>query len=292
MANLPADIINQALDAAGVDIVIGDPEEGTREAQVCLRAYTECVRQLQRSAHWDFTRKQAPLNLLADATGQTPDVGTTVPLPWVYEYSYPIDCLKMRFIPWNVYPQTPPAGNNSIPSTPLTTGQITSPATSLIRIAPAPFVVGTDFNYPVDTNQADGQWWETPGASPAGRTVVMTNVAQANGIYTSYVPYPNMWDPLFRAAVVSYIASEVALPLAKDKKFGLARAAQLIATVKQKLEQARITDGNEGWYSTDHTPDWIRKRYSGGGWGSALGGLPGVLGYGWDACSFSDGSAF
>jgi hypothetical protein len=295
MANLPADVINQALDAAGVDIVIGDPEEGTREAQVCLRAYVECVRQLQRAAHWDFTRKQGQLQLLADATGQTPDVGTTVPLPWVYEYSYPTDCLKLRFIPWNNYAQnqTAPPGNNAIPNTPLTTNSVL-PTTSMIKIIPAPFVVGTDFNYPTDTNSADGQWWETPGVSPQGRTVIMTNVNKAFGVYTAFVPYVNMWDPLFRAAMVSYLASEIVLPLAKDKKFGLQRQTQLIAVVKKKLELARITDGNEGWYSTDHKPDWMQVRNAGGwgnGWGAGI-GLPGVTGYGWDACTFSDGSAY
>lgn len=291
MANLPADVINQALDAAGVDIVIGDPEDGTREAQVCLRAYTECFKQLLRGAHWDFARKQAPLQLLADATGQTPDVGTVVQLPWIYCYSYPVDCLKIRYVPWNVYPQANPAGNNSLPNTPITTGEILAPSQTHIRIAPAPFLIGMDVNYPVDTNQADGQWWEIPGADPTGRTVIMTNVYQAFGIYTANVPYVNRWDSLFRAAMVSYLASEIALPLAKDKKFGLALRAQLIGSVKTKLEQARITNGNEGHVTTDHIPDWIRRRNSGSRWGLDS-GLPGVISCSWDAIGFSDGSAY
>ena len=230
MANLPADIINQALDAAGVDIVIGDPEEGTREAQVCLRAYVECVRQLLQAAHWDFARKQAPLDLLAsslrgeengnftnpdigsfepntnpnDNNFFTPNIGFRVPFPWVYEYSYPTDCLKVRYVPWNNHLNNNEfPGNRSIPNTPLVTGFIGSPATTHIRIMPAPFLVTMDYNYPVDTNVADGQWWEIPGASPIGRKVILSNVRRAHGVYTAYVPYPNMWDPLFRAALVS-----------------------------------------------------------------------------------------
>ena len=297
MGNLPADIINQALDAAGVDIVIGDPEEGTREAQVCLRAYNECIRQLLRSANWDFARKQAPLNLLADASNRTPNVGSVVPMPWTYEYSYPIDCMKIRFIPSN--PQNRDddmvPGNTSIPNTPLTTGQIGIPSNRRTRLIPARFVIGTDYNYPVDTNQADGQWWEIPGGSPGGRTVILTNVHNAQAIYTAYIPYPNMWDSLFRAAIVSYIASEVVLPLSKDKKFGLALRAQLIATVKTKLEHARIIDGNEGTYSSDISVDWIQVRFRGGfndGWGG--GGEGGIGGFGgsFDSCSFSDGTAY
>jgi hypothetical protein len=87
----PASIANQALDAIGRggDIVIGDLTEGTREAKVILRAYSQCLRQLLRSANWDFARKQAPLVLLADQTGQTPNVGTIVSATnWLYEYAY------------------------------------------------------------------------------------------------------------------------------------------------------------------------------------------------------------
>jgi hypothetical protein len=309
MANLPADVVNQALDAAGIDLIIGDIEEGTREAKVCLRAYNECVRQLQRGAHWDFARQQAPMNLLADATGQTANVGTVVPQPFIYEYSYPVDCLKVRYVPWNNcesgegIPGTglPPLSltNYTTPNTPLTTGgQGVSPQ-AFIRMVPAPFLVTVDHNYPADTNQADSQWWEIPYSSPSGRTVILTNVKNAFCVYTMYMPYINMWDSLFRAAVVSYIASEVALPLARDKKFGLQVRSQLVAAVKAKLEQARITNGNEGKVSTDHLPDWIRNRGRGGGWGNEgenLGGGWGGYGGGgfggWDSVGFSDGSSF
>lgn len=98
---LPADIVNRALDAIGVPNVIGDLEEGTREAQVALRAYGPAMRQLLGAAHWDFCRKQAPLTLLADATGQSEGVGSIVVPPWCYEYSFPIDCIKSRFVPMN-----------------------------------------------------------------------------------------------------------------------------------------------------------------------------------------------
>ena len=61
---------------------------------------------------------------------------------------------------------------------------------------------------------------------------------------------------------------------------------------------ARIVDGNEGTYSTDHYPDWMKFRNAGcgwwgnganGNWGSSWGGQGGGC---YDQCYFSDGSAY
>lgn len=286
--NLPADIANQALDAIGYDEEsIGDLEEGTRAAQVCLRAYGQCLRQLLRGAHWDFARKQAPLQLLADATGNTANVGTIVPTPWTYEYAYPVDCMKARFIPWNRQQQTNQIpGNISIPTTPLMTG-LGAPTIGQ-KQRPARFLIGTDGNYPPDPG---GIYWETQGVSPTSRTVIMCNVPQATLVYTALMLYPSTWDSMFRAAMVAYLASEIALALTKDKKFGLTLRSQQIATVKQKLQEARLVDGNEGSFSSDISVDWLQFRNSGGAWWGAGRG-DGNFANGWDSCAFSDGSAY
>ena len=287
MAYLPTDVVNQALDAIGCEVALGDLEEGTREAQVCLRAYLECVNQMLRGAHWDFARKTAPLTLLADATGQTPNVGTQVPVPWTYEYQYPNDCVKARFVPLN-----PPAvsnsapGNISIGSVPLT--GVGSPTSNFIGMKPAKFTVATDFNY---LPESLGQYWEIPGVSPIGQTVILTNVQNAQLVYTAMMAYPSVWTSQFRAAVVAYLASEVALSLTQDKKLGMVLRDKQIMIAKEKLKEARITDGNEGWYSTDHTPDWMRARSSGGRgavWQSA--GEVGLLS--WDSVGEHDARMF
>jgi hypothetical protein len=168
------------------------------------------------------------------------------------------------------------------------------PSANVLHRSLARFVEGTDFNYPADTNSADGQWWEQPGISPMGRTVILTNVHQAHACYTAFVPYPNMWDSLFRSAMVAYLASEIALPVLKDKKFALELRNLQIRLAKEKITQARITDGNEGWYSTDHVPDFIRARDAGGWgqWGGAGPGSGGNVFGAWDSCAFSDGSAY
>ena len=281
----PTAVANQALDAAGADFTLGDLEEGTRAAQVCLRAYRNCVQQLLRAAHWNFARKQAPLVLIADATGQTANVGTLVPVPWIYSYQYPVDCMKARFIPWNPFGNSGviPANNAQLPNVPLTTG--TGNIIAGGRLQPARFLVGTDFNY---LPPPGAQTWQTQGTSPQGRTVILTNVKDATLVYTSYVMYPSLWDSLFRAAVVAYLAAEIALPLANDKKFGLQMRTANLAIVKMKLNEARIIDGNEdGFPNTDHTPDWMRARQSQGNYGRSDG--PGVWGYGWDSCGFEGG---
>lgn len=292
MAYEPTTVAQQSLDAAGVDYTLGDLEDGTKPAQVTLRAYERCLRQLLRSAHWDMARKTAPLVLLADATSQTPNVGTLVPVPWIYEYGYPIDCVKARYIPWNrtAQPAAPPGNIVPVdPTAPLMTGLSQPPLTGQ-RIVPARFVIATDAN-----NLPPNPGYQTPGMSPAGQTVVLTNVQSAQMVYTCMQVYPSMWDELFRGAFVAYLASEIALPLSKDKKLGMALRDSQIRITKDKLMAARISDGNEGWFSSDIRVDWMQARAAGNGnyWnglGNNLG--PGVLGYGYDSCSFGDGSAF
>jgi hypothetical protein len=294
--NLIADVINQSLDACGSMVTIGDPEEGTREAQVALRAYGQCLRQMLRAANWDFARKQAPLTLLADATGQTSGVGSVVPVPWIYEYQYPVDCMKVRFVPWNYLQAAPvPAGNIQIPTTiPLTTAGNGQAPLSGQRLKPARFLVANDPNYAPQQGQI---FWETQGQSPQGNTVILTDVQNAQVVYTALMLYPSVWDPLFREGLVAYLASQLALPLAKDKKFGLQMRKENIEIAKMKIQQARIADGNEGHYSSDIKVDWMAFRNAGRGGpfnngGGFGGGGPGVYWGGWDNVGFSDGSAY
>lgn len=295
--NLPADICNQALDAAAVDFTLGDIQEGTRPAQVLLRAYGQCVRQLQRAANWDFCRKTTPMTLLADATGNTPAVGTNVIAPWIYEYAYPNDCLKARFVPWNYPYQNPgqPPGNITppAPTSPIMTG-LGQPPFAGQRLIPARFLVANDPNYPATPGGDPDQMPQ--GQSPVGNTVICTNVQNALLVYTALQLYPTIWDALFRAALVGYLASEICLPLAKDKKLGMQLQDRNIAKAKAKIQEARLVDGNEGNYDSTIRVDWMTARFSGGGsagWGGASdGGGPGVFSYGYDSCVFADGTAF
>lgn len=295
--NLPADVGNQALDAAGIEYTLGDLEDGTRSAQVTLRAYGQNLRQLLRAANWNFARREAPLVLLADATGQTANVGSIVPSgEFIYEYAMPIDCMKVRFIPWHrLNNPGSPAGNivPPNPTAPLTTA---TPVVVGHRIIPAKFLITNDPNYPPQAGQI---YWETQGESPQGRTVILCNVQNAKCIYTYLALYPSVWDPLFREALVALIASNIALPLSKDKKFGLQMRKENIEIAKGKIREARVADGNESVASSDISVDWMRTRRT-GGWGSGRGGYGGgefggggFGGFGgFESMMLADGSTF
>ncbi len=259
MSGLPADICNQALDAIGSEITLGDIADGSREASVLLRAYGQCMRQLLRMANWNFAAKFEPMLLIADATGATLDVGAKVPFGFIYEYAYPIDCVRARF----VYAHMTglgigsPQGNIAIPATPLFGSQGSTPAFNPERRAR--FKIANDPNYPMQP----GENYNTAGVSPTGRVVILTNAPHAHLSYTALTLYPSMWDALFRAAFVAYLAAEVALPLSKDKKFGLEVRREQLQIAKAKVIEARIADGNEQPMSSDIKVDWMQSRYSG-----------------------------
>lgn len=298
--NLPADLANQVLDSCGWPISpgIGDLQEGSREAQIILRWYGQCMRQMLRAANWDWARVQVDLQLLADASGNTPNVGTIVPQPWTYSYAYPSDCMKVRYVPYN-WPGTAAA---------VPTGNIVPPNNGAPivgglqpwmggKLRPSRFLIGIDKNNPPPAGSND---WTIQGVSPQGRTAIFSNVKNAQVIYTALINYPSMFDSLFREALVAYIASEVALPLwaLRDKAFGAKIRAENIAIAKEKILQARATNGNEsGWNNSDFQPDWMRfRRAEGPGWGGSDSYGGGGAGYFWggydDCCGAGNTSAY
>lgn len=300
---VPADLCNRSLDSLGLSETIGDLNEGSDTARVMVRWYGEIMRQLLRACHWDFARRMEPLTLLNNSTGQTAGVGTGTPgmVPWIYEYAYPIDCMKARFLPWNgqVTPATP-AGNITLPPYPQPV--TLSPCSPYNRLTPARFLVGQDsvasFVGLAPTWADMPQYDEVQGQSANQRTVILTNVPQASLVYTALIVYPDQWDPLFRQAFVAALASAVAMAVVPDKRLAAQLRAQQIEIAKAALSSARASDGNEGSYSSDISVDWMQTRrlgtygYGYGGCGPGLGGGLGVLGYGWSAFAFSDGSAF
>lgn len=281
---LPSDVIQESIDAVGIDYTLGDIEDGSRVAAVSLRRYQQCLMQLHRAVHWNFCRRESPLTLLADSTGQTPNVGTIVPSgEFQYEYSWPLDAMKLRYIPWHRFSNPGVPNNNIVPpnnNSPLMTGIGNQP--NRHRIQPARFVITNDPNYPPPPGQIT---WEVQGVSPQGRVVILTNVQNAKAVYTYLALYPSVWDSLFRAALVAYIASEIALPLSVDKKMGMALRTQQMAIAKEKILEARIANGNEDFNNADLRVDWIDTRFQNGGagWGYGGWGFDGFFG-GMDGC--------
>lgn len=286
---------NEALDAAGIDYTLGDLEDGVRYAQVCARKYRPLLGALLRAAHWSFARKQQQLQILTDQTGQlTPNTNTQ--LPWIYSYALPNDCVLAIYVPWQQSPLLMGEPSTNItppnPQLPLMSGLA---QTNLGYTKPARFLISRDVNFP----PAAGQVYDAvQGVSPMGQTVILTNVPQAFLVYTSLVLTPSEWDTEFREAYVAYLASEIAVPLHKDKKFGLAMANRQVQIAKDKISEARAQSANAGWNVNSHFPDWINIRNTGSGWGWGWGqefGLDsGGIGiwYGaWDSLSIG-GAAF
>ena len=262
----PTAVVQQSLDEAGIDYLLGDIEDGTRPSQVLLRAYRQCLMQLLRAAMWTFARKETDLVLLADSTGQTPNVGTQVlGNGFLYEYQYPIDSMRLRYIPANFIsnPGAPP-GNivPPDPNAPIMPNLNQSPGLSH-RIRPARYVIANDPNYPPPQGTID---WTVQGVSPQGRVVILTNVQNAKAVYTYLALYPSLWDALFREALVAYIAAKVVLPLSKDKKAGMEMRKAQMEIARDKVMTARAIDGNETWSSSSVKVNWLDTRYIGAGW--------------------------
>lgn len=286
----PTAIANEALDAAGVKFFLGDIREGSDPAQVILRKYTGCLFQLLRGAHWDFARKEAELLLVADATGMAnPPLPTVVGAGFMYAYAYPTDCLKIRFVPANYWNLVPPAPPGNIvppdPQAPLTSSPMVAPFVGQ-PLLPSRFLITSS-----QSTIEEGASNNIRGSSPIGRSVILSNVQQARGVYTYQASYPNLWDDLFRAALVAYLASEIVFVLDENRRNGAAIRRDQQQIAQMKIQEARRSNGNESWANADISVDWMvaRSRGFGGGayWGNNWGAGPGYLYGGWDGISFT-----
>lgn len=264
MATLPEDVVNRALDECGVD-TIGDMLEGSKAALAAVRVYVPTLRQLLSAAHWNFARKQNPLVLLADASGQY-IANTDVLGPWSYMYEWPADAVNARFVPANT-------GNVDAQ------GQLID--NSVAWSSPTPFLVASANR----TNPPEGNWGLIEGHDPDQTRVILSNQIGASLVYTGLMQYPDAWDPLFEQAMVAVLSARLAMPLIEDKKLARVIRSDNIMIAREALNAARVRDGNEGWTVVDHTPDWIRARTSGAGWGG-----PGILYNSWNSMPFVEDS--
>lgn len=234
-------ICNRALLSIGVQAQISSLNESSTEADACNTLFTPTFESLAREAYWNCLRQQAVLTLLAAATG-TPEnpSGATLPLPpspWLYSYQLPPDSLMARFI----VPSTPISAN-----TPISPAMVSSPV--WLPMQSIPFQVG----YSTDVNGNPIQ-------------IILTDLTQAQLVYTVNQPNPQIWDSLFQSAMVASLASFLSPALSLNLSLG-----QMQLKIAQDLiAQARIRDGNEGTNSQDHIPDFIRARNVGSttGWG-------------------------
>jgi hypothetical protein len=97
----PEDIVNAGLTRVGYAKRIGNIFEGSPASVAALQIYSQERDARLRAYDWGFAERQASLSLLKTAPvgGYTPAAPWTSAnplLPWIYEYAYPIDMLKLR----------------------------------------------------------------------------------------------------------------------------------------------------------------------------------------------------
>ncbi len=259
----PVDICNRALQAIGAQAFVSsiDPSDGSTEGDACSILYSSRMQSISRAAHWNFARKQRTLTQLKAGVVNGAVSTDPPPVPWMYEYAYPEDCLQARYlIPFF----NPLAGQ---PSIPFTTGE--TPFPQYWSTASIPFVVGTD----VDANQEPFR-------------VILTNHPQAILVYTAdYTEKPSLWDPHFAIAAETYLAMWLVNSLARNRELWADQAR----LVQEIVGQARISDGNEGTPQNDHLPDWIEVR---GALGARGWPFDNNCYYGWSTLGFPSGMAF
>jgi hypothetical protein len=100
----PSDMVNLALTRIGRKDYIGSIYEGSEAAVVALRIYSETRDEMLRAYDWGFAERNINMTLLKQAptTGYFPpntwNPATNPPPPWLFEYTYPSDCLKVRAV--------------------------------------------------------------------------------------------------------------------------------------------------------------------------------------------------
>jgi hypothetical protein len=100
-------LCNEALDAIGYRRYIGNIYEGSAAARIALNAWETTRDGLLARAEPDWARQDAPLELLASAPSITgafanydlePWSDQYPPLPWLYAYRLPDDCIKTLLV--------------------------------------------------------------------------------------------------------------------------------------------------------------------------------------------------
>lgn len=260
----PIDLVNLALDAIGARAQVASPvpaaSDGSQAGDVACRQYQIRFDALARSAHWQCLRRQVTLTLLKAQQGTPENPSGSLPQPpqpWLYEYALPDDYLKARYIPALLQ-----NGNGQVPV-----------ATNL-NMAPPPFLpdVVIPFVIAIDTDNSGNKI-----------KVLLTNWQFAQLVYTARIDDPDLWDVQFQQAFVATLAAFFVNPLNRNAQL----AGEQASVAKALITDARVSDGNEGPSTVDHTPDWIQAR----GWGTfqdgvGLGWMP------WDSMVFPGGAAF
>lgn len=179
----PEDAVNQALIRIGHNQRIQNIMEGSLEANAALEVYAQTRDELLRAGNWYFAQTTiaagTPLKygLPGGYFDTAWDPATNPPPPWLFSYTYPDDCLKVRSLQ------------------PLVGGLF------LVSMAPQPTLFA-EYNDPTYT--------------PA-RKVILSNVETPRLTYTRQVVDPLTWEAGFATAFVAALAQQLSLAMEAQK---------------------------------------------------------------------------
>lgn len=100
----PADLANVALTRMGYKLRVGSLYDGSLAAKKILDVYAQTRDAMLRSFDWGFAERNVALALLKQAPAGgyvlpgSWNPATNPPPPWLFEYAYPGDALKVRSV--------------------------------------------------------------------------------------------------------------------------------------------------------------------------------------------------
>jgi hypothetical protein len=197
----PADLVNAALAGLKSPLRIGTLYDGSAAAKKALDIYGQARDWLLRGADWGFPRGDAALTLVKAAPpgGYNPatpwDPTQHPPIPYLFEYAYPPDCLMLR----------------SVQPAPLFLPDFTPSA--------APFEIANDTV-------------KTAGQPAAPGRVILCYLAAAVGTYTRQVTDMSQWDVGFVDALVREIRARIG-PALEEIAAGAGDAEKLDTALAQ-----------------------------------------------------------
>lgn len=98
-----ADLVNLSLVRMGYDNLIGSIYEGSKAANAALAVYSQTRDEVMRGFEFGFTERSDTLTLLKQAPDGgyiPPTVWSSLypPLPFRFEYAYPLDAIQIRTV--------------------------------------------------------------------------------------------------------------------------------------------------------------------------------------------------
>ena len=186
-AYTPEDITNMALSSIGYPRPIGDIYEGSPAARVAVTYYAQTRDALMQRGDWPFCLREVALTAVP---AQTP------PSPWLNEYIYPTDCLRIRYV------------------------------------RPGPLTGGTRNN---DPQPVLFRAWNDNRAAPPVLSI-LCDLAAPVLIYNGRVTNPATWTPNFLEALVSELAEKLSFGLFKSAEVIKGRAMVAQETIGDAMK--------------------------------------------------------